>query len=116
MLTPAFAATTAWSPSLDVAHQPRLTRQRHVPTQSCTTRNPRLRAQDAVRADRDVVRDLHEVVDLRALADVRAAETRAVHGRVRADFHVVVDLHDAGLRDFDVATVFGVQSRSRRRR
>ena len=28
-----------------------------------------------------------------------------IHGGVRADFHVVIDLHDAGLGDFDVASV-----------
>src|SRR5690349_4683061 len=55
--------------------------------------DPDLRTEDGVAADRDVVRDLHEVIDLRPLPDDRAAETGPVQGRVGADLDVVLD-HD----------------------
>ena len=46
---------------------------------------------DAALADRAVVSDLHEVVDLGAAADPRVAERAAVDGRVGADLDVVLD-------------------------
>ena len=39
----------------------------------------------------DAVRDLHEVVDLRAGADARLADRRPIDRRVRADLDVVFD-------------------------
>ena len=53
-------------------------------------------------ANLDVVRDLHEVVNFSALADDRRAECGAIHGRVRADFHIVADDDIAHLRHFAV--------------
>ena len=53
-------------------------------------------------ADFDVVRDLDEVVNLRALADDRRAERAAVNRHVRADFHVVADDDVADLRHLAV--------------
>ena len=61
---------------------------------------------DAVAADDHVVPDLHEVVDLGAFADPGAPEARAVDGGARADLHVVVDLHDAGLPHLAMASLF----------
>jgi hypothetical protein len=46
---------------------------------------------DAVAADLHVVRDLHEVVDLRPLADDGVARRAAVHRGVGADLDVVSD-------------------------
>ena len=54
-------------------------------------------------ADDHVVRDLAEVIDFRALADDGFAEAGAIYRSVRADLHIVADLHDADLVDFDVA-------------
>src|SRR5690606_1866453 len=54
-------------------------------------------------ADADVVADLHQVVDLRALADDRTAKAGAVDRGAGADLHVIADLHDADLLDLDVA-------------
>ena len=50
-------------------------------------------------ADAAVVPDLHEIVDLRAGADARAARLRAVDARVRADLDVVFEHHVSDLRD-----------------
>src|SRR5262249_33637735 len=41
--------------------------------------------------DPRVVSDLHQIVDLRALADHRISQSAAVDGRVGADLHVVLD-------------------------
>src|ERR1700689_1086533 len=49
-------------------------------------------------ADPDVVSDLHEVVDLRPLADDSIARCAAVDRRIRADFHIVLDDDAADLR------------------
>ena len=54
--------------------------------------------------DDDVVGDLDKVVDFRAFLNPRPTEPGAVDGDVRADFHVVVDLDDASLGNFHVAT------------
>src|SRR5207253_1870602 len=55
-------------------------------------------------ADADVVSDLHEVVDLRSLADHRLAERGAVDGRAGADLDVVFNAHDSDLRDLLVTS------------
>ena len=60
-----------------------------------------------MRADIDVVRDLHQVVDLGTAADARAAEAGAVDGRVGPDLHIVLDDHDAHLRDLVVFAIDG---------
>src|SRR5947209_7959604 len=58
-----------------------------------------LRYQQAMLAEAYVVADLHEVVDLRPLADHRLAEGRAVDRRAGTDLDVVFDPHDADLGD-----------------
>src|ERR1700728_562623 len=61
----------------------------------------------AVSPDADVVRDLHEIVDLGALADDSVPGRAAVDRRVGADFHVVLNDDAAGLRDFLMAARTG---------
>src|SRR5439155_25812310 len=57
---------------------------------------------DAMTSDRDVVSDLHKVVDLRPLADHGVAHAAPVdHGRC-ADLDVVLNDHPAELRHFRV--------------
>src|SRR5262249_20639423 len=56
----------------------------------------------AMPADRDVVGDLHEVVDLGALADHRIAERAAIDAAVGTDLHVVLDDDAAHLGHFEV--------------
>jgi len=53
----------------------------------------------------DVVRNMHEVVDLRALADDRGPKGSAIDGRVGADLHIVVDDHVADLQHLAVTAL-----------
>ena len=50
-------------------------------------------------ADPHVVRDLHEIVDLRPRADDRVVDAAAVDRRVRADLDVVLDEAAADMRN-----------------
>ena len=54
-------------------------------------------------ANDDVVADLHEIVDLRALADHRVAVCAAIDGHAGADLDVVLDDDPADLRHFEMA-------------
>ena len=63
---------------------------------------PTWAASSTSRPTRDVVADLHEVVDLGAGADPRLAHRGAVDGGVGADLDVVLDHHRADLRHLDV--------------
>src|ERR1700676_2681319 len=64
------------------AGKPGLSRDHHVPP------------------DPPIVRDVDHVVELRAIADLRDAEGRAVDARISADFHVITDLDPPNLREF----------------
>ncbi len=57
----------------------------------------------AMTADHHVVGDLHEVIDLGALADHRVARGAAVDRRVGADLDIVLDDDPADLRHLQVA-------------
>ena len=59
-----------------------------------------LRHDHAVPPDRDVVSDLHQIVDLGALADDRVSGPAAVDRGVGADLDVVLNDDAASLRDF----------------
>ena len=65
----------------------------------------RLSHHDAVPANDDVVRDMHEVVYLGPLSDDGGAERGAVNGTVGPDLHVVVDDHVANLQHFAMAAL-----------
>ena len=53
-------------------------------------------------SDDHVVRDMHEIINLRALANDGGAQRTAVNGCVGADLHVVVDDDIADLQNFSV--------------
>ncbi len=63
---------------------------------------PDLPHHQTIPPDDHVVRDVNEVVNFRALADDGGAERAAINGRVRADFHVVVNDDIADLQHFAV--------------
>ncbi len=67
----------------------------------------------AMPADRAVVSDLDEIVDLGALADDRIAGRAAVDRGVGADFDVVLNDDAPGLRNFLMASAAMADSRSR---
>ena len=64
------------------------------------TCNPGLGRDDRVFSDNHVMRYLHQVIDLRSRLNPSATKTRPIDRRVRADFHVVVDLYYTDLRHF----------------
>src|SRR5580658_10329577 len=63
------------------------------------TGEPGLRRDCAEFADAAVVTDLHQVVDLRAVTNLRAADLRAIDATVSTDFDFVVEHHVADLRN-----------------
>src|SRR5215469_9873889 len=62
-----------------------------------------LRNNQAMPADRTVVSDLHEIVDLGALANHGVAGGAAVDRGIGADLDVILDDHAAGLRNLLMA-------------
>jgi len=55
---------------------------------------------DYMLADNVVMRDMHEIIDLCAIADTRLAHGSAVDAGIGSDFDIVADYHDTQLRDF----------------
>src|ERR1035437_1997449 len=68
-----------------------------------TAGNARLRHQNAVPADADIVAYLDHVVDLAALADHRVANGAAVDGGAGSDLDIVLDDDAPDLRNLEVA-------------
>src|SRR5689334_14967540 len=79
---------------LDVSDESDLPGEGDIIAEPGAARNTDLRNEEGMFADGDVVRDLDEVVDFRAFLNPCAAEARPIDGDVRADFDIVVDLHD----------------------
>src|SRR5713226_5558566 len=79
-----------------------LSGQDHAAPDPARARDADLGDDDRVLADLDVVRDLDEVVDLRAPPADGVAERRAVDRRVGTDLDVVLDEDAAHLRDLPV--------------
>ena len=61
---------------------------------------------DRVRADTDVVRNLHLVVHLDAVFDHGVLDSAAIHGGIGPDFHVVADHHATQLRHLYPLRIF----------
>src|ERR1043165_299787 len=80
-------------PDRYVVYDARLAGEDYVVADPRTAGDARLRGDDRPLADHDVVRDLHEIIDLCAASDDGLAERRAV------DRDVVADLDDADLRN-----------------
>lgn len=76
-----------------------------VAAETATAGNTGLSDNNAVFPQNGVVADLHEVVDLAALADPGAAKTGAVNGGAGADFDIIIDLDDAKLVDFHMTAI-----------
>src|SRR5437899_173973 len=74
--------------------------QRYVTAHPRAARDSHLRDDNAVFSDDHVVRDLHQVVDLRAPADDGGPQRPPVDRDVRPDLHVVVNHDVADLRHF----------------
>ncbi len=70
----------------------------------------------AIPSDVHVVRDLDNVVDLRAAADDGVVERSAIDAAARSDLHVVLDDAATDLRDPSMSRRVGHKSEARRRR
>ena len=82
---------------------PRLPAERDKIVDHAGARNAGLRDHHAMAADHDVMADLHEIVDLGALADHRVAVGAAVDRRPGADLDIVLHDHATDLRHFEMA-------------
>ena len=69
------------------------------------TGQARLRGNHGVRANLAVVADVDQIVQLHAFSDARIIERAAVDRGVCADFDVVANFHNSGLRKFPVFSV-----------
>ena len=87
---------------VDVADDAGLSAENDVAACFCRTSNARLRDDDVVLAENDVVADLNEVINFGAGRDAGRFKTGPVDGGVRADFDVIFDDHDAELLEFGV--------------
>ena len=67
-------------PDLDVTDDPDLPGQSHVVPQLGAARDAGLRNEDTMLPNHHVVSDLHQIVDLGAFLDPRAAKARSVDG------------------------------------
>jgi hypothetical protein len=85
---------------LEVARHADLPSQRGVTAYPGAARNSDLRHDQTMLANDDVMADLHEVIDLGALADNRRPKRAAVDGDVGSNFNIIVDDDLADLRDF----------------
>ena len=61
----------------------------------------RLRSHDGMFADTYIVCYLHQIIDLGAMVDYGLAQSRAIHSRIRTNFHVIFHYDNPDLRNFD---------------
>src|SRR5256714_14869337 len=95
-----------------MAHNANLPGQRHAFSDPHTSRNSDLRGDHRMFSDDHVVSDLHQIVDLYPFLNPCSAETRAVDGRVRADFNVIINLNYPDLGNLSLPAVFEFKSES----
>src|SRR5439155_7178898 len=69
----------------------------HVFAHACAACYASLRRDDRIFSNDDVVRDLHEIVDLHTLLNPGPAKPGAVDGRVCANLDIIIDLNDPEL-------------------
>src|SRR5205814_7238570 len=98
--------------NLDMPNDTSLTANQDTLTDPHTASNSGLRCDDRIRADHNVVRDLHEIVDLCSLLDPGSAKTGAIDGRVGADLDIIVDLYNSQLLNFFLAAIDHLESKS----
>ena len=95
---------------LDMPDDPGLTANHHTGTDPHASGDSDLGHDDRMFPDYDVVRDLHQIIDLRSFLDPGSAKPGSIDRRVRADLNIIVDLHDADLRDFLVPARFHLEA------
>ncbi len=98
------------SSMVEMTDYPDLSGHHHILTNACAPRNSGLRRDDGIFSNDHVMSDLNEIIDLYTFLDPSSSESGSVNRRVGANLHVVVDLDDADLRNFFVATVNQLKS------
>ena len=83
-----------------MANDPDLAGHHHFFSDASAAGNARLRGDDGMLSNNDVVRDLHEIVDLNAFLDPSPTESSPINGCVCPDLNVVVNLDNSELRNF----------------
>ena len=91
-------------PDFDVADDADLASEGDIVAEFGASGDACLGDDEAVFSNDDIVGDLDEVIDFGTGLDPSAAEAGTVDGDVGTDFNIVVDLDDAGLGNFHVAT------------
>ncbi len=89
----------------DVPGHPDLAAEHHVVANGRAAGNPHLCGQQRARTHHHAVRDLYQVVDLRARLDARFADRWTIDGRVGADLDIVFEHDRGGLRNLLVGAV-----------
>ncbi len=75
----------------------------HMMTHPARPRYAGLRGNHRVRSNLDVVPNVDKIIEFDAFGDAGVVQRAAIDGRVRPNFDVIGDLHDADLRKFPVA-------------
>lgn len=86
--------------------------QSHVSADAGAAGDARLRRNHGIFADRDIVSDLHQVVDFRAASDNRLTQGRPVDGRVRPNLDVVFNFNNPDLGNFNPEVAFSSITKS----
>src|SRR2546430_10461826 len=83
--------------NLDMPNDTSLAANQDTLTDPHTAGNSGLRRDDGILADHNVVRDLHEIVDLCSLLNPGSAKTGSIDGRVVADLDIFAELYSSKL-------------------
>ena len=102
VITPAAAATWAPAPIVRCPGNARLPAERGEIADHARSRDAGLRHQHRMTADDDVVADLHQVVDLRPLADHGIAVRAAIDRHAGADLDIVLNDDAPDLGHFEM--------------
>ena len=65
--------------------------------------NARLRGNDGIFADLDVVGNLNEIINLGAVGDAGSVQSAAIHCRIGANLDVIAYFDSSNLREFPIA-------------
>jgi hypothetical protein len=84
-------------------HNSDLTRDDDILAELRTASDAGLRRNDRVFADNDIVSDLHQIIDFSASSDNGLAKRCAINGRIGADFDIVLNHDNSGLRNLNTA-------------
>src|SRR5258708_22995377 len=82
-----------------MARNPRLSSENHVVADHRRSSEPGLRTDQRVFADARAMTNLHEIIDLAAVADLRCANCCSIHAGIGLDVDAIANPHRPGLRN-----------------